>query len=30
MKPGENFPFENKTFDLIVSTSCFEHDPFFG
>jgi SAM-dependent methyltransferase len=29
MKPGEPFPFENETFDLIVSTSCFEHDPCF-
>lgn len=29
MKPGEPFPFEDESFDLIVSTSCFEHDPCF-
>lgn len=29
MKPGDNLPFEDETFDLIVSTSCFEHDPCF-
>jgi len=29
MKPGDPFPFEDGTFDLIVSTSCFEHDPCF-
>jgi SAM-dependent methyltransferase len=29
MKPGESFPFEDESFDLIVSTSCFEHDPCF-
>jgi SAM-dependent methyltransferase len=29
MKPGDPFPFENESFDLIVSTSCFEHDPCF-
>jgi SAM-dependent methyltransferase len=29
MKPGEAFPFEDESFDLIVSTSCFEHDPCF-
>lgn len=29
MKPGDSFPFEDESFDLIVSTSCFEHDPCF-
>jgi SAM-dependent methyltransferase len=29
VKPGEKFPFEDGTIDLIVSTSCFEHDPCF-
>lgn len=27
--PGEKLPFEEGTVDLIVSTSCFEHDPCF-
>jgi SAM-dependent methyltransferase len=29
VKPGEKLPFENSSIDLIVSTSCFEHDPCF-
>lgn len=29
MKPGDKFPFEDESIDLIVSTSCFEHDPCF-
>jgi SAM-dependent methyltransferase len=29
MKPGDPFPFETGSVDLIVSTSCFEHDPCF-
>ena len=29
IKPGESLPFEDNTFDLVVSTSCFEHDPCF-
>lgn len=29
MKAGEPFPFPDESFDLIVSTSCFEHDPCF-
>jgi SAM-dependent methyltransferase len=29
MKPGESFPFPDESFDLVVSTSCFEHDPCF-
>jgi SAM-dependent methyltransferase len=29
MKPGDRLPFEDETFDLVVSTSCFEHDPCF-
>jgi len=28
-KPGEPFPFPDGHFDLVVSTSCFEHDPCF-
>ena len=24
-----SFPFQDETFDCIVSTSCFEHDPMF-
>lgn len=27
--PNERFPFEDDSFDLVVSTSCFEHDQFF-
>jgi SAM-dependent methyltransferase len=29
IKPGEKLPFDNSSIDLIVSTSCFEHDPCF-
>lgn len=29
MKPGDSLPFSDASFDLIVSTSCFEHDPCF-
>ena len=29
VNPGENLPFEDGSVDLIVSTSCFEHDPCF-
>jgi len=29
IKPGDKLPFETGTVDLIVSTSCFEHDPCF-
>jgi len=29
VKPGDRFPFEDGSIDLIVSTSCFEHDPCF-
>ena len=29
VKPGERLPFEDNSIDLIVSTSCFEHDPCF-
>jgi len=28
-KPGDPFPFPDGHFDLIVTTSCFEHDPCF-
>jgi SAM-dependent methyltransferase len=27
--PGEKLPFKDESVDLIVSTSCFEHDPCF-
>ena len=27
--PGEKLPFANGSVDLVVSTSCFEHDPCF-
>jgi hypothetical protein len=27
--PGDKLPFEDSSVDLIVSTSCFEHDPCF-
>lgn len=27
--PGEKLPFEDGSVDLIISTSCFEHDPCF-
>ena len=29
VKPGNKLPFDNQSIDLIVSTSCFEHDPCF-
>ncbi len=29
IKPGDKLPFDNCSIDLIVSTSCFEHDPCF-
>ena len=29
IEPGKKLPFETGTVDLIVSTSCFEHDPCF-
>jgi SAM-dependent methyltransferase len=29
VKPGDKLPFEDGSVDLIVSTSCFEHDPCF-
>lgn len=27
--PGERLPFEDGSVDIVVSTSCFEHDPCF-
>ncbi len=27
--PGERLPFEDGSIDMVVSTSCFEHDPCF-
>jgi len=29
VKPGEKLPFADSSIDLIVSSSCFEHDPCF-
>lgn len=29
VKPGEKLPFETNSVDLVISTSCFEHDPCF-
>lgn len=29
VKPGEKLPFEDQSVDMVVSTSCFEHDPIF-
>ena len=29
MNPGDSLPFQDDSFDLIISTSCFEHDPCF-
>lgn len=29
IKPGDKLPFDNGSIDLIVSSSCFEHDPCF-
>lgn len=29
VKPGEKLPFEDGSIDLVISTSCFEHDPCF-
>lgn len=29
IKPGDKLPFETGSVDLVVSTSCFEHDPCF-
>jgi len=29
VEPGKPLPFESGSIDLIVSTSCFEHDPCF-
>jgi SAM-dependent methyltransferase len=29
VRPGEKFPFEDNSVDLVISTSCFEHDPCF-
>lgn len=26
---ARNIPFNNNTFDIVVSSSCFEHDPMF-
>jgi SAM-dependent methyltransferase len=29
IKPGDKLPFDSNSVDIIVSTSCFEHDPVF-
>jgi len=28
-QPGEGFPLDDESFDFVISTSCFEHDPAF-
>lgn len=27
--PNDQFPFKDNYFDIVVTTSCFEHDPIF-
>jgi SAM-dependent methyltransferase len=29
INPGDKLPFEDGTIDIVISTSCFEHDPLF-
>lgn len=29
VKPGERLPFDDESIDIVVTTSCFEHDPCF-
>jgi len=29
VRPGDKLPFETNSVDLVISTSCFEHDPCF-
>lgn len=29
VKPGDKLPFETGSIDMVVSSSCFEHDPCF-
>jgi SAM-dependent methyltransferase len=29
VKPGDRYPFEDGSIDLVISSSCFEHDPCF-
>lgn len=29
INPGDKLPFDDNSVDLVVSTSCFEHDPVF-
>lgn len=29
IKPTEKLPFDDNSIDLVISTSCFEHDPCF-
>lgn len=29
VKPGDDLPFETGSVDIVISTSCFEHDPLF-
>ena len=29
IKPGDKLPFDTNTIDMVISTSCFEHDPCF-
>jgi SAM-dependent methyltransferase len=29
IRPGDKLPFEANSIDMVISTSCFEHDPCF-
>jgi SAM-dependent methyltransferase len=29
INPGDKYPFEPESFDIVISSSCFEHDPCF-
>jgi len=29
VKPGERLPFDDESIDIVVTSSCFEHDPCF-
>lgn len=29
IKPGDKLPFKDEEVDIVISTSCFEHDPMF-
>jgi hypothetical protein len=29
IQPGQSLPFQDEEVDMVISTSCFEHDPMF-